>query len=296
MTVQNLGPLDWRIPIVTEDGRVTPEFQRRWAAQIANNSQIGEGVQLGSGPPASLPTPVDGAMYVDISSTPFTTYVASGGVWSSAGVASDDPTAVAGDIAINGTAETFMRSDAAPAVQKASTTQFGIVKVDGTTIDETGGVISVVGGGVTDFTDLGDVPSSYTGAERQALRVNPAETGLEFVENSYDIGMSIGGVPAISTIVAYAPCVTDFTLPAGLSGSQAYCLVQPSGPVIFDIEISTTKIGEVEFDVGSNEGVFTLASSQAFINTTPVQTLNLRSPADVKGIEGVVVVFKAFVT
>jgi hypothetical protein len=40
-----------------------------------------------------------------------------------------------------------MRSDAAPAIQKASSSQFGIVKVDGTTITESGGVISAVGGG-----------------------------------------------------------------------------------------------------------------------------------------------------
>jgi hypothetical protein len=35
-----------------------------------------------------------------------------------------------------------MRSDAAPAVQKASASQFGIVEVDGTTITATAGVIS----------------------------------------------------------------------------------------------------------------------------------------------------------
>lgn len=53
-----------------------------------------------------------------------------------------NPTATAADTAVNGSAATAMRSDAAPAVQKASATAFGIVKVDGTTITATGGVIS----------------------------------------------------------------------------------------------------------------------------------------------------------
>lgn len=36
------------------------------------------------------------------------------------------------------------------------------------------------GGGVTDFTDLGDVPASYTGQTLKAVRVNAGETALEF--------------------------------------------------------------------------------------------------------------------
>lgn len=36
------------------------------------------------------------------------------------------------------------------------------------------------GGGAEDFTDLGDVPSSYTGAGGQYVKVNVGETGLEF--------------------------------------------------------------------------------------------------------------------
>jgi len=58
-----------------------------------------------------------------------------------------NPTATASDTAVNGTATTFMRSDAAPAVAKASSSQFGVVKVDGTTITSSAGVISAVGGG-----------------------------------------------------------------------------------------------------------------------------------------------------
>lgn len=58
-----------------------------------------------------------------------------------------DPTAVAKDTAVNGTATTAMRSDAAPAIQKTSSSLFGLAKVDGTTITATGGVLSAVSSG-----------------------------------------------------------------------------------------------------------------------------------------------------
>lgn len=144
MAIKDLGPLDWRTPIVTPDGRPTTEFQRRWITQEENNSQIG-GIIIGSGPPTGVPA--DGAQYADTSTTPYTLYIGSGGAWGKVGVSSANPTAIAKDTAINGSAETFMRSDAAPAIQKASASQFGIVKVDGSTITESGGVISAVGGG-----------------------------------------------------------------------------------------------------------------------------------------------------
>jgi hypothetical protein len=40
--------------------------------------------------------------------------------------------------------------------------------------------IDASGGGATDFTDLGDVPASYTGQSLRAVRVNAGETALEF--------------------------------------------------------------------------------------------------------------------
>ena len=66
------------------------------------------------------------------------------------GLSGANPTAVAKDTAINGVSKHFMRADAAPAVQKTSSSQFGLCKVDGTTITASGGVISAVGGGASD--------------------------------------------------------------------------------------------------------------------------------------------------
>lgn len=68
------------------------------------------------------------------------------------------PTAVAKDTAVIGTSGTVMASDSAPAIQKGSDTQFGIFKVDGTTVLAAGGVLSSVGGGGLTGLTSGQVP------------------------------------------------------------------------------------------------------------------------------------------
>lgn len=140
--VQDIGPLTFNVSIVDGNGRPSPEFQRRWNTQRNNNGLIGS-ITLGKGPPTGKPD--DGAEYVDITTTPYTLYVGSDGAWHLIGPLAADPTAIAGDVAVDGTATTFMRSDSAPAVQKASDSQFGIVEVDGFTILADTGVISTGG-------------------------------------------------------------------------------------------------------------------------------------------------------
>ena len=54
-----------------------------------------------------------------------------------------NPTATASDTAVNVSSANFMRADAAPAVQKGSSSQFGVLKVDGTTLVTASGVASV---------------------------------------------------------------------------------------------------------------------------------------------------------
>lgn len=71
--------------------------------------------------------------------------VGNGTAWTSTtcpGGTAANPTATAGPTAVNGVASTYMRSDGAPAVQGGTSAQKGIVQVDGTTITETGNVIS----------------------------------------------------------------------------------------------------------------------------------------------------------
>lgn len=114
--IKDLGPLDWRIGIVDKTGRPTPEFQRRWALQRANNNLI-HTLTFGSGVPTGVPE--DGSEYIDTSTNPFTLYVGQNGSWHQVGPAR--------------------------------------------------------------FTDLLDVPHSYSASRGYLVRVNTAGTGLEFI-------------------------------------------------------------------------------------------------------------------
>jgi hypothetical protein len=138
------GPLDWRVSIVDKAGRPSPEFQRRWNTNRDNTAQIGT-VTFGSGAPTGVPD--DGAVYVDTSVSPAIVYYGDGGTWLVATPTPGDPTATAGATANDGTASTFMRSDASPAVQIGTTAEPGLLQPDGTTITVSAGVISAVGGG-----------------------------------------------------------------------------------------------------------------------------------------------------
>lgn len=105
------------------------------SAVTSMRSDAAPAIQLGSATQKGI-VQVDGS-----------TITASAGVITAVGGASGaNPTATAGPNAVNGSATTFMRSDAAPAIQKASSSQFGIVEVDGNTITSAGGVISAATG------------------------------------------------------------------------------------------------------------------------------------------------------
>lgn len=150
----------------------------------------------------------------------------------------------------------------------------------------------------TTFLGLTDTPSSYSGQATKMAVVNSGETALEFVAqpNTLEIGLSVGGVIRVSQIVAYAMIPGGgWNLPSGLSGSYAYCLVPPvttSNTVVFDIEKSSTLIGTVTFTNGSNTGVFSFTSDVAF---SAGQSLNLRAPSDIDGMQDISIVFKGTV-
>lgn len=112
MAAKDLGPLDWRVPIVDGAGKPSPEFQRRWNTQRANNALIGT-VTFGTGAPPASPPPDDGAFYMDTTKLPWVLYVGDTAVWNVVGVQdftdlADVPgnyTSAAGDlVTVNGNA------------------------------------------------------------------------------------------------------------------------------------------------------------------------------------------------
>lgn len=108
-----------------------------------------------------------------------------------------NPTGTASNIANNGTAPSFMRSDATPAIQLASNTQFGLAKVDNSTIIAIGGVISAPnsGGTVTSVAagcgvSTGGSPITTTGTVSASPTIN-AQTGTSYTVQATDCGSLI---------------------------------------------------------------------------------------------------------
>lgn len=181
-----------------------------------------------------------------------TTITASSGVISAtATVLGANPTAVAGPVATNGAATTYMRSDAAPAVQKGSASQFGIVQVDGTTITASGGVISGA--------------ASVSGANPTATAKDTAVNG---VASTY---MRSDAAPAIqlTTSSLFGLCKVDGTSITAAGGvissaaasdpSIAPWLVVPASPG-FDPAMFISSMGTLS---NSNK-TFTPASSSPY--------------------------------
>lgn len=167
--VSDTGPLDWRIGIVDNTGRPTPEFQRRWNQQRNNNNLI-RTIQTGSGPPTDQ-TAVADQVYIDTTATPFTFYIFENGSWTHVGV--------------------------------------------------------------VDFTDLGDVPHSYTGFGLSLVRVNASATALEFIGTSGALDSL--GTPAEGDILYRGSGTWQFLAP-GTSGN----LLQTNGPGAIPSWVSPT--------------------------------------------------------
>lgn len=107
-----------------------------------------------------------------------------------------NPTATASDTAVNGSATTFMRSDAAPAIQKATASQFGLVKVDGTTITESGGVISAASAQIP-YAEFAGYPTTATNATGDATTYTiPNFTAEKNVGSAMNTATGVWTAPA----------------------------------------------------------------------------------------------------
>jgi hypothetical protein len=121
-----------------------------------------------------------------------------------------NPTATAGPSAVNGSAVTAMRSDAAPAVQKGTNSQFGLVEGDGTTIDcsATPGIcIAKINGILPTPTRAGDI-IYWNSSTWVTLPGNNSGTQV--------LSENASGVPSWSA--AGSGSVTSVTCGTGLSG------------------------------------------------------------------------------
>ena len=136
-------------------GLITAASQTTCTPAVASITGLGTGVASALAAALNSGTGLVGAL----TPTNNNCVIGNGSAWTSAacpGGTAANPTATAGPTAVNGAASTYMRSDAAPAVQQGSSSQKGIVQVDGTTITESSGVISAA--------PITAIPSVQTGS------------------------------------------------------------------------------------------------------------------------------------
>lgn len=86
-----------------------------------------------------------------------------------------------------------------------------------------------VGGGAADFTDLGDVPASYTGQALKIVRVNAGETGLEFSTAGGGSGDVVGPASAVDDRIATFDGITGKLIQdGGVTVAQLALLASPT--------------------------------------------------------------------
>lgn len=135
------------------DGTTNPTISAPWVSDESANNAANFGSIVGGHRTVAAPATINGTLTFNQtthSATGFQVVVANTGAlvanWVLVGPqvipVGANPSATGSDVAVNGAAATFMRSDGAPAIQKASSSVFGLSKVDNQTITATGGVIS----------------------------------------------------------------------------------------------------------------------------------------------------------
>lgn len=199
-----------------------------------------------------------------------------GAVCGGSGASGANPTATAGDVAVNGVAVTFLRSDGAPAIQKSSASVFGIAKVDGTTITAASGVITAVPGvtsrtvaGTTDTilaADRGNVVY-YSSASAVAI-TQPAPSG-SFAAGFFVTLCGTGaGVDTITPGSGTIGGAASFPIPAGGTALNPQCLGYQSDGTNFNVVpdytinaalLTTGTIPSARLGFGTN--VFTAAAN-----------------------------------
>jgi hypothetical protein len=139
-----------------------------------------------------------------------------------------NPTATAGDVAVNGTATTFLRSDGAPAIQKGSASLFGLVKVDGTSITAAAGVIS----GATGANPTGTIGTAAVNGTAATFLRSDGAPAIPQASSSTFGAVKVDGL----TITATSGVLS---VPAGGPGQGLYAAVMSAPPTSASTGLTT---------------------------------------------------------
>jgi hypothetical protein len=116
------------------------------------------------------------------------------------------------------------------------------------------------------FVESGGSPGSQVEVNQgaRALLHSDGESIEEFIRDIYDVGFFIGDYVEGAVGGAFvAP--RNFTLPANLTGSQAYAFTAPGEGLVISIQKNEGEVGTMSIAAGANAGTFSFASAVSFV-------------------------------
>jgi hypothetical protein len=131
--------------------------------------------------------------------------------------------------------------------------------------------------GVHKFTDLSDVPSSYTGSNNKLVEVNSTATGLVYSNLTLRLYGGFPGKPPASQTLFEIDMFGDETFPVNLTGSLLGFDVANTNLVTLPIKVNGSTVGNATISAGGSVTTYTLSSGYtaaskdklAFIAPTP---------------------------
>lgn len=120
------------------------------------------------------------------------------------------------------------------------------------------------GGGASAFTDLSDVPSSYSGQGLKDVRVNSGASALEFYTPPYDVGGFVAGVPTASQVLLQIPLPRAVIFTTSLTGSQGVAGTAATAQTDFDIQKNGVSFGTMRFAAAGTVATFISAAGATF--------------------------------
>lgn len=203
-----------------------------------------------------------------------------------------NPTATAGPTAVNGVATTFLRSDGAPAVQKGSNAQFGIVEGDGTTITCVVGVCSTTALTVTTSVQSGTNYAFLAGDQAKVVYLNNASAQTPTVAQAGTTGFAAGyfvtacnigaGIQTLTPATSTIGGASTLAIPGGsaasprcytfISDGTNYLLV-PSGNA-FTIASGTSALGTSAIGSAACATVVTTSAPGVVTTDVPIASFN----------------------
>lgn len=198
--------------------------------------------------------------------------VGNGTAWTSAacpggGGTGANPTATAGPTAVNGVATTFMRSDGAPAIQQGSSSQKGIVQVDGTTITESSGVISAAPTSAVPSTQTGTNYAIVNGDRAKVIYLSNAAAQTPTLPSAATLTSSNGWYVTVCNIAAGIQTITPTTSTIGGAASLALPGGSAASPRCVNIVSDGTN-----YLIVPSANSYTIASGTAALGTSAISS------------------------